>query len=116
MKDHTRRLAKLKADAASYVEAMHAFTRDLNASSAAGLPDVPEGDERARALNAREDAIYREARALGVAGDPFMGPVHEVASGPLSPKADYWKARLAEIGDGPCTSNALAWKPRTTRQ
>ena len=107
-----KRLAKLKADAAAYVASMIAFGNDLRASQAAGEPDVKDGDARATALNAREDAIYAEARALGLMDADFMHPVHQRATGEGTPLGDAWQGVLDscrnQIGDGnQFTANGL---------
>lgn len=81
-----QRLTKLKGDAAAYVADMDAFQKDIAAADAAGLLDVPGRKVRALDLSFREDAIYREARSLGLTGAIFMWPVDERATGPLSPK------------------------------
>jgi hypothetical protein len=84
------RIAKLKADAASWCADMKAFGYAIRAATAAGLPDVPDGAERASALNAREDAIYQEAIALGVMDADFMAAVHMKSTGPHGPNAKFF--------------------------
>jgi hypothetical protein len=108
----TKRLAKLKADAAKWVADRDAFGDDLRASAAAGEPDVKNGDARARASNAREDKIYAEARALGVMDADFMHPVHQRATGEGTPLGSMWQGILDscrdQIGDGnQFTANGL---------
>ena len=98
-----QRILKLKGDAAAYVADMDSFQKDLEAAGEAGLLDIPEGGQRAQALSFREDAIYREARSLGVTGAIFMWAVDQRATGPLSPNgalrttsADFLAERRAD--------------------
>ena len=118
-----KRLAKLEADAASYVADMKAFGDDIRAATEAGLPDVADGNERAAALNAPEDAIYQEADALGATDAEFMREVHARATGPLAPNRHHWDRVIDqcrdEIGSEPFTMNgliALARKPKLIKK